>query len=43
MPAQAAGTGGAGGGGGGGGVGWIRIKSPDFTNNGAVITPASTN
>jgi hypothetical protein len=34
-------TGDAGGGGGGGGVGWIRIESPDFNNNGAVITPVS--
>jgi hypothetical protein len=31
-----------GGGGGGGGVGWVRVKSPNVDNNGAVITPAST-
>jgi len=31
----------AGGGGGGGGVGWIRIKSPSLTDNGAVVTPTA--
>lgn len=29
-----------GGGGGGGGVGWIRVKSPDLDNGGAIITPS---
>lgn len=34
--------GGAGGGGGGGSAGWIRLKSPDVSNDGAAITPAAT-
>lgn len=29
-----------GGGGGGGGIGWIRLKSPTYTDGGAIITPA---
>ncbi len=39
--AQSAVGGGAGGGGGGGSAGWIRLKSPDVSNDGAAITPAA--